>query len=82
MVTYFVVQSFRLGSKGVLIADEPWEAASDRQAISAAARLAQERAGAIAFFRTGNPDSGDWDDAVIIASHGLVPDEDRLAKVG
>lgn len=80
-MTYYVVQSFRVGRKGVLVADEPWEAASERQATSAARRLAEERAGAIAFFRTGDPDTGDWEDAVILASHGLVPDEDRLAKV-
>lgn len=75
MITYYVVQSFQVGHKGVLIPDDPREAAGERQAISTAFRLAQERAGAIAFSRTGDPATGDYDDAVILCTHGLVPGE-------
>lgn len=73
MITYFVVQSWQMGSKGVLIPDDPCEARSASAARGQARRLAVERAGAIAFSRTGDPATGDWQDAVILCEHGLVP---------
>jgi hypothetical protein len=33
------------------------------------------RAGVVAFRRTGDPATGDWEDAVIIARHGLLSAE-------
>ena len=55
MVTYFVVQSFEQGHKGMLIPDSPREARSAEQALAVALRLAAEKAGVVAFARTGNP---------------------------
>lgn len=73
MITYFVVQSWQMGNKGVLIPDDPREAASAAAAQAQAHRLAIARAGAVAFSRTGDPATGDWQDAVILCEHGLVP---------
>ena len=75
MVTYFVVQSFEQGHKGMLIPDEPREARSADQALTVALRLAAEKAGVIAFERTGDPSTGEFADAVILAQHGKVPGE-------
>lgn len=74
-VTYFVVQSFEMGNKGVLIPDEPKEAPSERAALNLAYRLSLAKAGALAFSRTGDPDTGDWGDAVVLAQHGVLPKE-------
>lgn len=74
MVTYYVVQSFQEGRKGYLIPDEPKEARGPGQAQLWAERLAASRAGAVAFARTGDPATGAWEDAVILAIFGLVPE--------
>lgn len=75
MVTYFVVWGFQLGKNGVLIADEPREAQSIEQCLSAARRLAERCAGVIAFSRSGDPAIGDWGDAVVLWRNGIVPEE-------
>lgn len=75
MVTYYVVQTYRKGPRGVLVAEDAKEAKSEEQAIAAAARYAETREGVVAFKRTGDPDMGDWEDAVILAKHGRVPAE-------
>lgn len=79
MVTYFVVLAFQQSKRGALVADEPKEihGGADR-CISAAKRLAQSRAGVVAFSRTGDPKMGDWEDAVVLWQEGLIP-EDVLA---
>lgn len=75
MVTYYVVQSYEMGKKGMLIPDDPKEALSELAACGMAYRLSLAKAGAFAFSRTGDPDTGDWDDAVILVQHGLLPKE-------
>ena len=75
MVTYFVVQSFEQGHKGMLIPDSPWEARSAEQALAFALRLAAEKAGVVAFARTGDPATGDFSDAVVLAQYGRLPGE-------
>jgi hypothetical protein len=76
MVTYFVVMGFQLGKGGVLVADQPQEVHGGKdRCMSTAKRLAQNRAGVIAFSRTGDPSMGDWDDAVILWQTGVVPDD-------
>lgn len=73
MITYFVVQSWKMGNKGVLIAEDPMEAPSVAAAMSRARVLATDRAGVIAFSRSGDPATGDWTDAVVLCEHGIVP---------
>lgn len=74
MVTYYVVQAFEEGAKGYLIPDEPKEARGPGHALLWASRLASMKAGVVAFSRTGDPETGAWEDAVVLATHGLVPE--------
>lgn len=84
MVTYFVVQGFQRGKRGMLIAEDPREARGADHCKRMAARLMEEgRAGVVAFSRTGDPGTGDWQDAVIIDRKGELPDdEDVFAMAG
>lgn len=76
MVTYFVVLGFQMGKGGVLVADEPKEIhGGEGRCLSAARRLAESRAGVVAFSRTGDPKLGDWEDAVVLFQAGVVPEE-------
>jgi hypothetical protein len=75
MVTYFVVVGFQLGKGGVLVADQPRQVMSEAQCLGTARRLAEGRAGVIAFSRKGSPATGDWDDAVVLFQSGVVPEE-------
>jgi hypothetical protein len=72
-VTYYVAMGFERDPEGELIAMEPIEAQSSTQAISRARSLAASKAGAIAFSRTGDPDIGEFRDAVILFTEGEVP---------
>jgi hypothetical protein len=80
LVTYFVVQTVLEAKKaGRVVPGDAYEALS---AASAEAKVRQIEegmvkgvVGAIAFSRTGDPDSGDWADAEIIAMGGTVPSE-------
>jgi len=75
MVTYFVVQSFQTGRKGIPFADMPVQVQSRGQAERLAARLAATKAAVVAFSRTGDPRTGEFDDAVTIALHGDLPED-------
>lgn len=75
MITYYVVQSFQMGRKGVLVPDDPREAPSEHSAMATAERLARERAGAFAFAKSGDPGTGEYQDAILLCTFGLVPPE-------
>ncbi len=75
MITYFVVQSFQRGKKGALIPDEPKPARDQNHCMILAERPSKGSASVVAFSRSGDPDSGDWEDAVLIAQYGEVPGE-------
>ena len=70
-VTYFVAMPF--DADGDLVAGE----AQDRQTASAAEntarRMAKTAAGAVAFSRTGDPSTGEFEDAVVLREFGDVP---------
>ena len=74
-VTYYVAMGFERDEAGELVAMDPMEAQSSTQAISRARSLAATKAGAIAFSRTGDPNLGEFADAVVLFSAGAVPDE-------
>lgn len=74
MITYYVVQSWQEGRKGVLIPDDAMEAPSEYAALSRAKAIAGAKAAVVAFSRTGDPDMGVWEDAVILCQLGVVPD--------
>lgn len=74
-VTYYAVLPFVRDEEGNLCPDEAVECQSPAGAASRARALAATKAGAIAFSRTGDPDIGDFSDAVIIAKVGdVLPD--------
>lgn len=75
MVTYFVVQTFQKGKKGSLVADQPRQARDQAHCEYLAERLSRNTHAVVAFSRRGEPASGDWEDAVILAQYGPVPDE-------
>ena len=72
-VTYYAVMPFVRDEDGNLCPDEAVECQSPGGAASRARALAVTKAGAVAFSRTGDPDIGDFSDAVIIAKVGDVP---------
>lgn len=72
-VTHYVVQSYQKRGKR-LIADEPKIAADERQCLRMAEAAAGRRHAVIAFSRTGDADTGDFDDPVILARHGDAPE--------
>lgn len=72
-VTHYVVQGYRKMGKRV-VADEPRVARDEPHCLRLAQQVAGSRSGVIAFSRTGDLDTGDFDDPVILATHGDVPD--------
>ncbi|BAQ44001.1 hypothetical protein Maq22A_c02685 [Methylobacterium aquaticum] len=77
--TYYVVQSFS-GMPQRPTADEPREAISREAAASLAARLAPSKLAVVAFSRTGNFQTGEFDDAVVIANYGRIPEDDDIKE--
>lgn len=75
MITYFVVQSFQRGKKGIILADTPIQAATRDQALRMGERLALSKQAVVVFSRTGDPKDGEWEPAVMLAVHGHVPEE-------
>lgn len=76
-LTYFVVQAYQSvkGSQGGISADAPMAARDEGHALRLFERYKSIRAGVVAFRRTGDPATGEWEDAVVIARHGRLPDE-------
>lgn len=79
-VTYYVALPFVRNEEGDLVAGEAQDRQTAHAAESLARRLAMDAAGAVAFSRTGDPATGDFEDAVVICSFGDVPTlEDLLS---
>jgi hypothetical protein len=74
-ITYFVALPFDRNEEGELVAGEAREAQSDMAARRIASALAGGKAGAVAFSRTGDPSTGEFEDAVILARYGETPDD-------
>jgi hypothetical protein len=72
-VTHYVVQSYRKMGKR-LVAEEPRVVKDERECLRVAEAAASRRHAVIAFSRTGDADTGDFDDPVILATHGEVPE--------
>lgn len=77
-VTYFVAMSFDRNEEGELVAGEAQDWQSAGAAESAARRMAETAAGAVAFSRTGDPSTGEFEDAVVLRQFGEVPSIDEL----
>jgi hypothetical protein len=78
-VTFHVVIAFDRDAEGDLRPGEAHEAMSPIVAERRARALALEHAGTLAFSRTGDPATGDFQDAVILARFGEV-DLDSLGE--
>lgn len=73
--TYFVVLPFEHGRKARIVEGQPVPATSASHARRLAERIRAHHAGVVAFSRTGDPELGDWDDAVVLAAYGELPAE-------
>ena len=76
-VTYYVALPFYRAADGELVAGEAEDRQSASAAESLACRMAAISAGAVAFSRTGDPSTGDFEDAVVLRTFGDVPVLDR-----
>ena len=72
--TFYVVQPFEAGKRGRVTAGVPMEVRSAADAERVARRMSLVKLGAIAFSTDVEPESGDADPPVLIASFGAVPD--------
>jgi hypothetical protein len=78
-MTYFVALPFVRVEGGLAPGDAfecPYAAAAIRRAEVLASK--ETNAGAVAFSRTGSPELGEFEDAVILMTFGDVPDDLRL----
>ena len=60
-VTQYVVQPF-IERDGELVADEPFHSKVKSIAMLVAETLVTRKAGVVFYLRTGDPDTGEWDD--------------------
>lgn len=74
-ITYHVVIAFARDDDGTLVAEQAIEAPSASSAIRRAEVVAQTKGGAVAFTRTGDPDTGEFTDAFVLGKFGDVPDD-------
>ena len=72
-ITYYVALGFERDEAGDIVALEPMESQSSSAAVARARSLAATKAGAIAFSRTGDPNAGEFADAVVLFRAGEVP---------
>ncbi len=73
--TYYVAQPFEVSERGRVTAGQAQQASSAAQADRMARGFAASRGGGIAFSRSGDPATGDFDDAQVIGRYGHVPEE-------
>jgi hypothetical protein len=73
-ITYYVVLPFVKAENGEIVpAGEGEDAPTPVAAKRRARQFQAEFGGGVAFSRTGDPDSGDFDDDVLLARFGEVP---------
>jgi hypothetical protein len=77
MVTYYVALPFVRLENGAWAPGQAVECAHAAAAIRRADVMSRSEinAGAVAFARSGSPELGDFDDAVILKSFGDVPED-------
>ena len=77
-VTYYVALPFIRNEEGELVPGEAQDRQSAGAAESLARKMAETSAGAVAFSRTGEPGSGEFEDAVVIRGFGEIPSMEEL----
>jgi hypothetical protein len=75
LLTYFAVLPFSRTEDGDFLAEAAIEVRSAVEARATAARMAGIERDAVAFSKTGDPQLGEWSDAVILGRYGDVPDD-------
>jgi len=73
-VTYFAVLPFSRDADGDFLAEAAIDVRSAAEARATAARMGVAGE-AVAFSKTGDPQLGEWEDAVILGRYGDVPDD-------
>jgi hypothetical protein len=81
-VTYYVALPFIRTEDGDLVPGEAQERQTASAAVREAQRMAATAAGAVAFSRTGDPGSGEFEDAIVIHRFGEVPSVDEVLNSG
>ena len=78
-MVYFVALPFTRVDEGGLAPGEAIECPSESAAVRRAEAMSSsdKHAGAVAFSRRGDPDVGEFDEAVILKTFGEVPDDFR-----
>jgi hypothetical protein len=71
--TYHVAIAIARTEAGDLVVEDAVEAPSPAAAVARARVIASRKAGAVAFSRSGDPDLGEYSDAVILARFGETP---------
>lgn len=75
-VTLYIVQAFVEDEHGVLLPEEPFEAKSEADAKAWGRLLIRSRAGVMAWAKSGDPDTRQWDESLeVLFRGGIVPDE-------
>ena len=73
-ITYYAAVPFVQNEEGELFASEAKEAPNEHLAKRHASSMAAgSYVGAVAFSRTGDPATGDFEPAVILARYGNIP---------
>lgn len=73
--TYYAVLPFEIGQRGKFTERPAVPATSEQHAVRLAHELEARFAGVVAFSRTGDWETGDYDDAVILVVLGAVPND-------
>lgn len=81
-MTYWAVLPFVRDDEGNLCPDEAIECQSSASATARARAVGSEKAGAVAFSRTGDPETGEWAGAVVLARVGDTPADLEVASGG
>jgi hypothetical protein len=76
--TYYVALPFDRNDEGDLAAGKAQECRTSTAAIRRARSMVAVHAGAVAFFRTGDPKTGEFEPAEVLKSFGEVPAKDAL----
>jgi hypothetical protein len=76
-LTYYVALQCRQDDTGERVTGEQVECQSSSAAIRRAESLSKQAGviGAVAFSRSGDPDVGEFSDAVVLRKFGNVPDD-------
>lgn len=74
--TYFVVQPYQETNRGGLVALPAIAAKDADHALRLVSHQKRVAAGVIAFSRRGDPETGDYEDAVVLSRWGRLPDDE------